>query len=371
MKTIQQSVQAVLDTAGVKINGKNPWDIQVKNDQFYSRVLAGGSLAIGESYVDGWWDCKELDQLIYLLLRANLDEYARHSKHVLINALKARFLNLQTKTRSKIVGRHHYDVGNKLYRLMLDKRMNYSCAYWKDSKNLDEAQERKLDMICKKLRLKPGEKVLDIGCGWGSFAKYAAEKYKVSVVGITISKEQAILARENCKGLDVEIRLQDYRDITEKFDKIVSIGMFEHVGYKNYRTFFEVVNRSLEDKGLFLLHTIGGNKSETHTEPWISKYIFPNSMIPSAKQITHAYEHLFILKDWHNFGTDYDKTLMVWHANFNKNWDKIKNDYDERFKRMWNFYLSGCAASFRSHKNQLWQIVFSKNHSEVEYERMH
>jgi cyclopropane-fatty-acyl-phospholipid synthase len=267
-----------------------------------------------------------------------------------------------------VIGERHYDIGNDLYKNMLDKRMNYSCGYWKNTKTLDEAQEAKLDLICKKLKLKPGMTVLDIGCGWGSLEKFAAEKYHVKVVGITVSKEQVRLARKLCKGLDVEIRLQDYRDLKKKFDCVVSVGMFEHVGYKNYRKFIKVVDRCLKDSSLFLLHTIGGNKSVTCLDPWIDKYIFPNSMLPSVNQITKASKGIFKLEDWHNFGTYYDKTLMAWHKNFNKNWDKIKISYNERFRRMWNYYLLSCAGSFRAHKNQLWQIVFSKIGSQVDYE---
>ncbi len=252
---------------------------------------------------------------------------------------------------------------------MLDKRMVYTCGYWRNANNLNDAQEAKLELTCKKLNLKPGMKVLDIGCGWGSFAKYAAEKYKVKVVGITISKEQVILGNKLCKGLPVEIRLQDYRDLNEKFDRIVSLGMFEHVGPKNYKTYMKVVDRCLKDDGLFLLHTIGTNTIKGRADRWINKYIFPNGVLPSVNQITKSTEGLFVLEDWHNFREDYSKTLRAWHTNFNNNWDKIKKDYDERFKRMWNYYLVSMAAGFRVGKKfQLWQIVFSKNGVEGGYE---
>jgi len=270
-------------------------------------------------------------------------------------------LNLQSKSRSYEVGKKHYDIGNDVYKKMLDKRMVYSCGYWEKAKNLDQAQEAKLDLICKKLNLKKGQRILDIGCGWGSFAKYAAEKYRVKVVGITISKEQVKLAKKLCKGLPIEIRLQEYRDLNEKFDHIVSIGMFEHVGYKNYKTYMKIVSRNLKPNGLFLLHTIGRNTSVTTLVPWVNKYIFQNSMLPSPKQITAAAEGLFVLEDWHNFRADYDKTLMQWYKNFTRNWNKIKNSYDDRFYRMWTYYLLSSAGLFRARKGQLWQIVFSKN----------
>ena len=365
---IEQTAQKILNQAGIKINGSSPWDIQVKNDQLFPRVLAGGSLALGESYMDGWWDCERLDQFFDRILGAQLDLKVVNKKTLVWNYIKARIANQQTRTKSKVVGEKHYDVGNDLYELMLDKRMNYSCGYWKDTDSLDDAEEAKLDLICKKLKLKEGMTLLDIGCGWGSMAKFAAEKYGVKVVGVTISKEQAKLAKEKCSGLDIEIRLQDYRDIKEKFDRTVSIGMFEHVGYKNYREFMEVNDRCLKDDGLMLLHTIAGNRSVTGTDPWIAKYIFPNSMLPSAKQITSSYEKIFRLEDWQNFGAYYDNTLMAWHKNFTDNWDKIKNNYDDRFKRMWDYYLLTCAGSFRSGKNQLWQIVFSKINSRPGYE---
>ncbi|MBU4141897.1 cyclopropane fatty acyl phospholipid synthase, partial [Patescibacteria group bacterium] len=265
------------------------------------------------------------------------------------------------KSRAFLIGEKHYDLGNALYQNMLDERMIYSCGYWKNAKTLNEAQEAKLDLVCRKIGLKEGMKVLDIGCGWGGFAKYAAEKYKARVVGVTVSKEQADLARRVCEGLPVEIRLQDYRDISGKFDGIVSIGMFEHVGYKNYQTYMKVARDCLKDNGLFLLHTIGRNVARAATDPWINKYIFPDSVIPSTEKIISAAKGLFVLEDWHNFGVDYDKTLMAWHRNFKNNWDKIKHIYDQRFYRMWSYYLLACAASFRVRKNQVWQIVFSKN----------
>jgi len=367
-KAIQKTFQEILARADIKINGKRPWDIQIINQNVFSRVLKGGVIDIGESYVDGWWECAALDQLVDRVFKGKLDIEVKISKGLLWHIIISRIINQQRKSRAFLIGERHYDTGNELFKFMLDKRMNYSCGYWKNVRNLDEAQEAKLELICKKLKIRPGMKILDIGCGWGSFAKYIAEKYNVAVVGVTVSNEQLRLARELCKGLDIEIRLQDYRSLNEKFDCIVSIGMFEHVGYKNYKQFFKVVNRCLKNDGLFLLHTIGGNKSVRFTNPWINKYIFPNGMLPSANQITKAYEGIFKLEDWHNFGTHYDKTLMAWHHNFKENWRKIEKYYNERFYRMWNFYLLTCAGAFRACRNQLWQIVLSKIYSQTKYE---
>lgn len=328
----EEIVRKLFEYADIRINGNRDWDIKIHKKEFYKRLLSQGSLGLGESYMDGWWDCKKLDEFFYKVIRTNLDEKIRPIS-LLSFYIKSKIFNRQKKSRALQVAESHYDLGNELYEVMLDPKMAYSCGYWKKSKNLEEAQEAKLDLICKKLNLKPGQKVLDIGCGWGSFAKYAAKKYKVKVVGITISKEQAKLARKRCKGLPVEIRLQDYRDVNEKFDYIVSLGMFEHVGVKNYRKYMEVVHKSLKEGGLFLLHTIGRNKSLTMTDPWIEKYIFPNSMLPSIKQIGGSIEGLFVMEDWHNFGADYDKTLTAWFKNFNRNWPNLKKTgkYDERF----------------------------------------
>ncbi len=363
---LKQTVQQIFDLADVKIDGPDPWDIRIHDDRFYQRVLARGSLGLGESYMDGWWDCQKLDEFFYRILKTELYKKVR-GREIIKAVLTAKLINLQSKSRSFEVGKRHYDLGNKHYENMLDKRMVYSCGYWRNADNLDDAQEAKLELTCQKIQLKPGMKVLDIGCGWGSFAKYAATRYGVSVVGVTVSKEQVKLGHELCQGLPIEIRLQDYRDVNEKFDTIVSIGMFEHVGYKNYSTFMKKVDKCLEPGGLFLLHTIGGNEAGIHTDPWVTKYIFPNAVIPSVKQIVAASEDIFVIEDWHNIGTDYDKTLMAWHSNFVNNWEEIKADYDEKFKRMWEYFLLSCTGGFRSRYNHIWQIVFSKKGIEGGY----
>ena len=362
MSKFRTTVTELLESADIKINGQKPYDILVHNEDFYARVLSGGTLAFGESYMDGWWDCDALDQLAVRLLSARLDKKIKVTNpSVLLTFLRAYLFNSQSKGRAHMVGEKHYDTGNDLFSLMLDKRMNYSCAYWRYAQDLDQAQIDKMDLICRKLHLKPGMKVLEIGCGWGGFAKYAAENYEVNVYGITISKEQEQYAKESCKGLDVSFELKDYRELNTQYDRIVSIGMFEHVGYKNYKHYMEVAHRCLKEDGLFLLHTIGRNSSARATEPWINKYIFPNGMTPSAKQISAASEGLFVIEDWHSFGQDYDKTLMAWHENFQNNLSKLKDSYDERFQRMWQYYLLMCAGSFRARRNQLWQLVLTKN----------
>ncbi len=352
-------IQETLSQAGISINGSQHYDIQIKNENIYDRILRDGSIGFGEAYMDGWWECERLDEFFCRLIPTEPEKKIKNWK-ILSYFLSAAIFNKSSKSRAFQIGERHYDIGNELYKNMLDRRMVYSCAYWKDANNLDDAQEAKLDLICKKLYIKEGSRILDIGCGWGSFVKYVAEKYNVSAVGITVSKEQVELAREICKGLPVEIRLQDYRDIDEKFDYIVSVGMFEHVGYKNHRVYMEIVHKCLNDDGLFLLHTIGNNQSKIACDPWIDKYIFPNSLIPSLKQITTAIEGLFVVEDLHNFGYYYYPTLMAWFNNFNTNWHKIKEKYDERFYRMWKYYLLSSAGSFKSRNLQVWQIVLSK-----------
>lgn len=365
---IKTVIDEILEVADIKINGTRPWDAQVNNDASYSRVIKDGSLGLGESFMEGWWDTKALDQLLYKVFSANLEQKILNNKKLLLQLFYEKFFNRQSKSKAFEVGEQHYDLGNDLYEAMLDKRMVYTCGYWKNAKNLDEAQEDKLDLICRKLQLKKGMKVLDIGFGFGSFAKYAAQKYGVSVDGVTVSKEQLKYAQEYCKGLPINLELKDYRDIEGKYDRIVSIGMFEAVGHKNFRTYMKVVHDHLTDDGLTLLHTIGTMDRKNVKDPWIDKYIFVNGELPNMFHVTNSIDKLFVMEDWHNFGAYYDLTLMAWHKNFEKNWSKLSGKYDERFHRMWNFYLLSCAALFRARKTQLWQIVLSKKGVKGGYE---
>ncbi len=350
----------MLAKAGITINGPAPSDIQVNNPQFFKRVLQEGSLGLGESYMDGWWECERLDQFFTKVLRAGLEDQIPHHLKDSLRVLSARVFNLQTRKRAWIVGKEHYDLGNDLFSRMLDPFMQYSCGYWKAADNLVDAQHAKLKMICEKLQLEPGMTLLDIGCGWGGLSEYAARHYGVSVTGVTISAEQQKMAQQRCEGLDVTILLEDYRALDDQFDRIVSVGMFEHVGPKNYAAYFEVVDRNLKPDGIFLLHTIGTNKTDNNVDPWINKYIFPNGCLPSVRQIATTSETRFVMEDWHNFGSDYDKTLMAWHDRFLATWPEIAGNYSERFKRMFTYYLNACAGAFRARDIQLWQIVFTR-----------
>jgi cyclopropane-fatty-acyl-phospholipid synthase len=354
----RKKIEHLLSLADIQINGDRPWDMQVHNKDLYPRLLAHGSLGLGESYMDGWWDCERLDEFSCKIFKASLDNTIIPLTERL-SLIKAKLFNLQKPYSCFVDCQHHYDIGNDLYQYMLDKLWIYSCGYWKNASCLDEAQENKLDLICRKLLLKPGMRILDIGCGWGGTAKYMVENHHVEVVGITVSKKQAQFAEKLCQGIPVKIRLKDYRSLKGKFDRIVSLGMIEHVGHKNYKTFMQVVRRCLKDDGIFVLQTIGSNYSMKKLDPWFERYIFPNSVLPSAKQINDAIENVFVFEDWHNFGPDYDRTLMHWFQNFHDSWNNLKNKYGRRFYRMWTFYLLVSAGTFRARVNQLWQIVLS------------
>lgn len=351
-----------LAEVGIEINGPHDWDPQIKNEGLYNRVIAEKNLGLGEAYMDGWWECKRIDELINRVLRCGVENDMKGSLHYTLLTLPMKLLNLQTISRSHQVAEEHYDTGNDLFFSFLDPLHQYSCGYFKNTDDLETAQINKLELIAKKLELKAGDTLLDIGCGWGGLAKYMAQKYGCKVTAVNISQEQLAFAREDCRGLPVEFLDCDYRNIQGQFDKVVSVGMFEHVGHKNFRVFMETVHRVLKKNGIFLLHTIASNASALNTDMWLNKYIFPNGNLPSAAQIASAAEGLFVVEDLHNFGSQYDKTLMCWYRNFIKSWPTIAEKYGERFKRMWTYYLLCCAGSFRSRTIQLFQVLMTKEH---------
>jgi cyclopropane-fatty-acyl-phospholipid synthase len=356
----EKFVKDLLLLAGITVNGKRSFDIQIHNPAFYSRILREQVLGLGESYMDAWWDCEALDEFINRIIRADLEKEVKGDWKILWHALKSRLFNLQTRRKAFHIADVHYNLGNDLYQAMLDKRLNYSCAYWQNATNLDEAQEAKLDLICRKIELEPGMSVLDLGCGFGGFARYAAEKYQARVTGYTVSDQQVNLGREMCRELPVEFKLEDYRQANGQFDRVISIGFMEHVGYRNYSTYMDVVDRCLKPDGIALLHTIGSNVSKSHSNAWTSKYIFPNGVLPSIAQISQASEKVFVIEDLHNFGPHYDKTLLAWYENFNTAWPQLREKYGDRFYRMWRYYLLSCAGGFRARGTQLWQFVMTR-----------
>ena len=371
MEKVEKLFTEAMALGDIQVNGDRAWDFQVKNPAIWQRMLKDGSMGVGEGYVEGWWDVESLDGFLfrirkYKVLEALSDVFGGSLQNRLY-VLQSKMLNLQDKEKSKRVAKEHYDIGNDLYTRMLDPYMQYTCAYWKNAENLNQAQENKLDLICRKLKLEKGMRVLDIGCGWGGLLKFAAEKYGIIGVGVTLSKEQQKWGQESVKDLPVEILLTDYRDYSATpFDRVVSIGVLEHVGYKNHRDFMQIVSNHLKDDGLALLHTIGDSVSTTTTEPWVDKYIFPGGQIPSLQQLSSSWENILTIQDLHNIGIDYDLTLMSWHENFKQSWPELKDKYGEDFYRLWEYYLLSCAGSFRSGYLQLWQMVFTKQYNKLD-----
>jgi len=356
----EAALRRALAHAGITVDGDAPHDSHVHDRRFYRRVLRDGSLGLGESYVEGWWDAKSVDGFIERILSGGLARRVSRDARSLAVALAARLLNLQRRARAARNVRSHYERDLDLFRVMLGPGMVYSCGYWMDGGSLEAAQEAKLELCCRKVGLSEGKRLLDIGCGWGSLAEYAARKRGAEVVGITLSPEQAEVARERCRGLPVEIRVQDYREIRERFDAVVSVGMFEHVGRRNHQAYMEAVGRCLAPGGLSLLHTIAGNEATSHIDPWIHRYIFPGAQLPTLAEIASASEGCFLVEDVHNFGPHYDRTLMAWHHNVEAGWDALNASYDERFRRAWRYYLLSCAASFRARFTQLFQLVLAR-----------
>lgn len=372
--TAPRILRELLTGTGVAFNGPHPHDIQVRDPKTYRRILAQGSLGFGEAYMDDLWECEQLDVLFERLLRAQIKRRLRTvtslhlAARITISSLLNRIVNRQSQRRAFMVGEEHYDTGNDIFELMLDRSMSYSCGYWAHASDLQQAQHDKLDMICRKLKLQAGELLLDIGCGWGGLAHFAATNYGVRVMGITVSREQQRYAQQLCAELPVQIRLADYRDLEGRFDKIVSVGMFEHVGPKNYTPFFNIVNRLLTRDGLMLLHSIGvTSTTRDECDPWINRYIFPNGKPPSAQQIAAAIEPDLVIRDWHEFGADYDRTLMAWWERFENGWPHLREKYSRRFYRMWKYYLHCCAGAFRAGDTQLWQIVISRHGEHSRY----
>jgi cyclopropane-fatty-acyl-phospholipid synthase len=356
MSRAETVITELLQKADIHINGDRPWDIQVHDPRFFSRVLTSGTLGFGESYMDEWWDCDALDEMCCQAIAAQLDQHFTFSLPNLWSWFSAFVVNQQTRRRARKVGREHYDLSNDFFEAMLDPNMQYSCALFADGDDLAAAQRRKLDWICERLRLRPGLRLLDIGCGWGGLARYAAQNYGCKVVGVTISGEQFRYAQNWCRGLDVDIQLRDYRDVTGRFDRIVSVGMVEHVGQKNYRTYMRTAARLLSDDGVFLCQGICANQSHFHADPWIKRYIFPNSILPSLARLVRGAEGVFLVDDIQNIGPNYDPTLLAWEENVRRAWPHFADRYGERFRRMWRFYLLSCAGAFRARNLQVFSI---------------
>ena len=371
---VPASLAAIVQAADVQFNGERPWDLQVHNPRLYGALLRHGSLALGNGYVRGDWDCQQLDELICRLLRSdgNRPLTLRSRLVDLGRILRDQLTNPQGLHRAFLVGRRHYDIDPRVYAAMLDPQMAYSCGYWRHAGSLSEAQDHKLRLICEKLQLRPGMRLLDVGCGWGSLAAYACRHYGVEVVGITVSAQQASWIGEHLAHLPIRVELCDYRQLPARdpghFDRIASVGMFEHVGRRNDGTFFRTLQRLLHPDGLVLLHTIGTARSTPRTDPWIDRYIFPGGRLPSACQLSRGLEAQFLIEDWENFGPDYDRTLLAWWQNFEEAWPALERDSRPEFFRFWRYYLLSCAGFFRSRQGQLWQVVLSRPERSTSYQ---
>ena len=358
----ERRAQQLLAPADIRLNSSRPWDMKIHHPQTLERILLTGSMGLGESYMDGWWDCDQLDEFFARVLRHGLDRQVA-STHPVLQFIRTHWVNAQSVRRSWTVGREHYDLDQTLFHHMLDPYLCYSCGYWAQANTLAQAQEAKLELICQKLQLQPGMQLLDIGCGWGSLMRYAATHHGVRCVGLTISREQAAAGQLRDRDLPIHYELSDYRQFNpegqQRFDRVASIGMFEHVGLQNHADYFQTVKRCLKPEGLFLLHTIGKNLSQAPIDPWIEAYIFPNGELPSLQELMRSLEADWVIEDLHNFGADYDRTLMAWHERFLQAWPQLQARHSERFFRMWRYYLLSCAGTFRARANQLWQLVLS------------
>ena len=364
--SFKAQVCEILDAAGITVDGSNDQDICVLNDRFYSAIATRGSLGLGESYMAGWWRCDNLLAFFSHLIRSQANQKAFTLRDK-IRFLMAWVSNDQTIAKSTRVAEQHYDIDIDLYQRMLGDEMIYTCAYWRNADDLASAQTAKLDIIAAKLDFKPGMRILDIGSGWGGAAKYFAKKYGVQVTGVCNSEQQYQHAiSELDSDSKVNFKFSDYRELFGRFDAIYSIGMFEHVGFKNYDTFFAKVNELLAPDGLFLLHTIGHKKTSAKVDPWMDKYIFPGGILPSVELIGKASGEYLAMEDWQNFGLDYKKTLLAWFDNIENAWQDLP-DYTPEFRRMWRYYLMIAAAAFGERHNHLWQIVFSKTKKDEAY----
>lgn len=358
-------VSYLFQRAGIVV-GK---DIIVADDSFYYDVAVKGSLGLGEGFVSGKWTTPDLVSTIRKLSDSPLLTKVQYWLGWLypLQWLKSLVLLVlgQTRAEAREVGSQHYDLSTAMYENMLGKPMIYSCGYWKGVDTLEDAQNQKMDLLCRKLQLKPGQSVLEIGCGWGDFAIYMANNYGVTVVGLTISENQRLTAEKRAKLAGVEDKvvflLEDYRDHTLKYDRIVSVGMLEHVSSSMLSTYFQQVHDLLLTGGLAVIHSITKKQSTSIRDPWISKYIFPNSAIPSNSSWVSALNHVALeIEDVQNIGPDYAKTLHAWYDRYTRFCDMVSSENG----RMWQFYLNCCEAQFLSRNLNVWQMVLSKQRLE-------
>lgn len=346
--------------------------LQVVDKSAWYDIITKQNLGIAESYMHGK---VEIDLVPFFTTLLNGTAIGTRRKetsfvHVIdaLNApmqLSARLFNQQTRERSTRVTKQHYDAGNDLYEVMLGPSMSYTCAYWRNANNLDEAQTAKFDLVRRKLELRPGMKVVDLGMGWGTAAAYMHQHGNVDVTGVSLSEEQVKWAQAHLVKPGLRFIFSDYRDHCDDpeyagaYDRVYSIGMLEHVGFHNHWSFFKCIKKLLKPDGLAVVHTIGEPDPVPVMDPFLDTYIFPGAVIPALSGLTSAFENDFILEDFQNFGHDYSKTLAAWHINAQKFFEKNPGAYSQEFQRMWNYYLKICEVLFDLRINQLWHFVLS------------
>jgi cyclopropane-fatty-acyl-phospholipid synthase len=353
----------LLAAADIHLNGSRPWDIQINNPLTLGRIMRDGSLGMGESYMDGWWDCQAIDQMMTRAVRARLHEHLG-TPRAHVQSWFGQWAKRLPSSNARIVGRAQYDLNNQLFCAMLDSSMSHSSAYWEEgATTLEQAQEAKMEMVCRKLQLKPGMRLLDIGCGWGSFMRYAAKHYGVTALGLTTSKEQMALGQSMNQDLPVQFEHTDIQHFNtnsrSQFDCVVSLGMLNTPVLAANNALFSTARRSLKKDGLFLLETMGNNQRGQLLEPWLQKHLLCQIPLPSLGDVTDVAQLDFVVEDVHNLGADHDRTLLHWHQRFERAWPQLRLAYDERFYRMWRYHLMGSAGSFRARSTQIWQMVMS------------
>ena len=351
------ALEVTLPDATVRRFGHGaPVALRIHDRTFFRRIATRGKLGFGESYTAGEWDADDLPALFELLLRNARDAAARHAGARRVLDLRPRLRRRNGVRRARRNIAYHYDLGNELFELMLDETMTYSCAVFERSDmSLEQAQQAKYDRICDTLSLAPGDRVLEIGCGWGGFAHHAAARYGCRVTGLTISREQAHVARGRTAGLPVEIRELDYRDVEGTYDKVVSIEMLEAIGADQYGTYFETIDRVLARGGRAVVQTIlvPEQRWERYrsTPDWIERYVFPGCLIPSLATLADAAARSSRLGIYgvDEIGSHYAETLRRWRENVHREIAAVRRlGYDRRFERVWDFYLSFCEAAFRT-----------------------
>lgn len=353
------TLTTLLREANIEPNGASPWDPQIKDERFYRTVLLRGSVGLGDAYLNGWWECADISGFILRIIKSGI--HLRVPRvDIFLRRLRFGLIDAQNRIRSKRVAELHYDEDPYIFEVMLGSTNSYTCARWKGVITLDAAQQQKMDLLCKKAGLSSGMTVLDIGSGWGGFLAYAAERYQVRGIGLTISKTQLDYARKRYGNLPVEFRLQDYRDFVGGVDAVVSICVIEHVGSDHYREYFQKVRETLtREDGFFAMQCILACDTQARMDPWTEKHIFPNGILPTLERIENAVEGILHIVDREFFRDDYVRTFSAWYENLVRNKNAIIARCGVRYFRKYEYYLCLYIAGFGSGRIDVGQFVLS------------